>query len=229
MKTMKTISALTLAGTLIALPVLNASALAANAPAEPDQKAAAAAAPTAADEQDSLKILGEAYSAIREIHAARLAIFNGEPDQAKTFVKDAENDLKAVKSKMKDFAVDTAAPTKDGDVYVPFDSTLALSEGFVPTVEKQKTLDTANEHLSKGEHQEAIKALRLANIDVRMSAALIPASASLDHVKKAQSLIAHKKYYEGNLALKAVEDSIVIQSYDTESVPVQGITAKSSG
>ncbi|SDE15789.1 YfdX protein [Rhodospira trueperi] len=224
MKTLKTISALALAGTMIALPVVNATAQAAGAAVEQ-----ASATPTAEDKQTSLKIMDEAFSAIREIHAARLAIFNGEPDQAKKFVNEASSDLAAVQDNVKDFAVDTAHSSKDEDLYVPFDSTLTLSEGFVPSVEKQETLDKANEHLAQGEHEAAIKTLKLADIDVRMSAALIPADASLEHVKSAQSLIDDEKFYEANLALKAVEDSIVIESYDVDSVPTQGSTDNGAG
>ncbi len=127
----------------------------------------------------------------------------------------------------KDFAVPTAkSDGDDGDIYVPFDSLLTLSEGFMPTAEKQETLKKANERLAKGEHKEAAKALRLANIDVTVTAMLVPAKGSLQHVKDAAKLINEKKYYEANLALKAVEDAIVVVSYSVDAVPVQGAADK---
>ena len=38
----------------------------------------------------------------------------------------------------------------------------------------------------------------------------------------AVKLMGEKKYYEANLALKAVEDSIIVERYDVDGVPVQG-------
>ncbi|WP_339763240.1 YfdX family protein [uncultured Hoeflea sp.] len=177
----------------------------------------------ASEDKAIIKTMNEAYKALREIHAARLAIFNGTPEAATNFVNLAQADLQTASEKMKDYEVDKITPTLTDDAYIPFDTSMALSEGFMPTPEKQATLAKANEHLAKGDHKKAVDVLKLANIDVTISGAFIPVKASLSHVADASKLITEKKYYESNLALKAVEDSIVMQSFGIDEVPAQGV------
>ena len=177
----------------------------------------------ATEDKAIIKTMDEAYKAVRDIHAARVAIFNGTPDAAADLVKTAQADLKTATDKMKDFQVDKITPTLTNDAYVPFDTSIALSEGFKPTPEKQVTLQKANEHLAKGESKKAVDELKLANIDVTIAGAFIPAKTSLSHVTDAGKLLDQKQYYEANLALKAVEDSIVTQSFGVDEVPVQGV------
>ncbi len=121
----------------------------------------------------------------------------------------------------------TQKKADDSDAYIPFDTSMALAEGFVPDEAKKAALIKANEHLAKGEKAHAVDALKLANIDVSVSAALIPAASSLKHVDDAVKLLSEKKYYEANLALKAVEDSVLVETYDINTLPAQG-TAESS-
>ncbi len=212
--------------------LMTATALAGFGPAfAADTKAPQAAtaateqAPVSEKEQQAIvKTVDEAFKGLRETRAARLAIFNGSPEMAVRFVAEAKKDLEAAKSSMGDFSMPDITPTLKDDSYIPFDSAMAVSEGFVPTAEKEQTLNKANEHLAKGENKEAIEALKLANIDVTVSAAFLPAKASLEHVNDAEKLLKDKKYYEANLALKAIEDSIVTKSFGIDEVPAQGKT-----
>lgn len=186
-------------------------------------KDAVATASEAAADREIIQTVDEAYRALREIRAARLAIFNGAPDQAVNFATEAATNLEQLQTVAESFAVETAKSDNGrADVYVPFDASLALSEGFVPTHEKQETLKAANGHLAKGDHKKAVETLRLANIDVTVSAMLIPVKASLHHVQVAAKLIGEKKFYQANLALKAVEDAIIVESYSVDEIPKQG-------
>ncbi|MCW2310054.1 YfdX family protein [Rhodobium gokarnense] len=234
MKTRRNMTAVALAGALAALPVIAATAgyAADQKAAEATTKAAGADAVAAAlDTKDKkiIKTVDEAYRGVREVRAARLAIFNGTPDVATEFVDKAATDLKTAQSSMKDFAVATTKKAAEGDAYLPFDSSLTLAEGFVPTADKAETVKKANEHLAKGDHKKAAEVLREGRIDVTVSAALIPAKASLDHVKDAVKLLGEKKYYEANLALKAVEDSVLVESYSIDGVPQQGSDTTANG
>jgi len=231
MNTKSRILTTAMAALLATTPIIGASyahaANAAKAPAEQtsaQETKAVDAQLNAAEDKAIIKTMDEAYSALREIHAARLAIFNGSPDAAAKMVKTAQADLQTANDKMKDFQVDKITPTLKDDAYVPFDTSLALTEGFKPTPEKQASLKTANEHLAKGDSKKAVDELKLANIDVTISGAFLPAKASLSHVTDAANLISKQQYYEANLALKAVEDSIVMQSFNIDEVPVQGAT-----
>lgn len=227
MNTRKTILTLALASAMGSAPLLmTGTAFAAETEAQTIDKTAVedavVKASTDAEEANFIKTVDEAYKAIREIRAARIAIFNGTPEEAAKFADEAQKDLKVAQDSLTEHALMTKQGTEAGNGYVPFDASMSLAEGFVPSDEKSSALEKANEHLSAGKKTEAVAALKLANIDVSVSAALLPAAKSLQHVEDAVKLIKEKKYYEANLALKAVEDSVIIESFDINTIPVQG-------
>lgn len=243
MKTPSKISALVLAGLLSATALGTVTSVYAADAAKPaatvtatdsteivegkmataEKDAVAKATQSNKDEKAIIATMDEAYAGLREVHAARLAIFNGTPDVAQAIVEKASIAFNAALLNMPEYAVKTQKVAVNGDEYIPFDSSISLSEGFVPTAEKQTTLQAANEHLAKGEHTQAITVLKEASIDVTVSAAFIPANASVGHIKDAVKLISEKKYYEANLALKAIEDSVLTESYSVDAVPAQGV------
>jgi hypothetical protein len=184
-----------------------------------DKKTAAAPATTKAGERDSIKVSDDAFKVLRDVHAARLEIFDGLLDAAKKDVAAAVADVAATDKVAAQYAVDVKKPTKEGDMYVPFDVQLAVSDSFVASPEKNKHIAEANEHLKKGNRKEAISALKLADIDVVYSAALIPVKLSQQRIKDASRLIEEGKYYEANLALKAVEDSVLFDTFGVDEVP----------
>jgi hypothetical protein len=173
-------------------------------------------------DQAIIKTVDEAMQGLRQIHAARLAIFNGDTDVALKHVTAAEVDFTAIEQAINTHQVAPTTPNNKTDAYIPFDMTVGLAEGFVPSEEMTGKLREAGQQFEQGNHKRAIEVLRLANIDVTVSASLLPAKATLAHVKDAIKLIEAKKYYEANLALKALEDSVVFESYSADTVPTQG-------
>jgi YfdX protein len=169
-----------------------------------------------------INTVDEAYKALREVRAARLAIFNGSTDEAMKLTTEAQKNLLSAQSQMSQFSVQTKKAVAAGEAYIPFDTSMSLSEGFKPTAEKQTHIAKANEHIAKGESKQAVEILKAANIDVTLSAALIPATASVGHVDSALALMKENKFYEANLALKAIEDSVILDSYSVDAIPVQG-------
>jgi hypothetical protein len=186
----------------------------------------AAATTEKAAENGFMQVSDDVYKAMRDVRAARLAIFNGLTDQAKDLVATARQDIAAGVNDAQKYAIDIKTPTKEGDMYVPFDANLALADSFVATPEKAKHIANANQHLMKGEQKEAIETLKLASIDVVFTAAMLPVKLAQTHIDDAAKLIDQDKYYEANLALKAVEDSVFIDSYGIEDVPTANAEAK---
>ena len=115
----------------------------------------------------------------------------------------------------------------DAPSYLPFDTSISLLEGFVPQAEHQQALQRAGQKMQRGDQKGAADSLRLADIELSVSAAMIPAESSLDQVKRADELIGRQKWQEANLALKSVEDSIVVESWNYSGVPDQGVRADS--
>lgn len=159
---------------------------------------------------ETLKISEQGFAAVQDVRLARLAIFQGAPDHAVKLTDTAAKLLKDDSADWKQFAKTNKNAALIGDQYIAIDGTVGISENFIGTPEKAAAIKSANEKLSKGDKKGAIEILRLADIAVTQKLYLLP----LKHVQKtvadAQKLLGEKKYYEANLALKAVEDSVVV-------------------
>ncbi len=145
-------------------------------------------------DKDFVKVSEDAQTSMHDLHGARLAIFNGQPEKVRTFVDAAVTRIGVAVKDADKYALDTKAPKSD-DSYVPFDANLMVLKDFVPTAEKSEHIAKANGHLHKGEKQEAIKALKLAEIDVAVTARMIPVNFAKEHIDQAAKLVAEHKYF----------------------------------
>lgn len=182
----------------------------------------AVSATTQKEDNEMIKTSEDAHNAFRDLRAARLAIFNGYIEQANQLMHQAEASLEKARSMQDILSVQTNHALPNSGAYIPVDVSLALSESFVPTKEKESVIQKVNQFLFKKDRKRAVDALKAANIDVMVSTALLPIDASLENIKQATTLFEQKKFYEANLALKAVEDSIIVENYNTDNIPVQG-------
>jgi YfdX protein len=181
-----------------------------------------AEAKTGTDAQAIMKFSQAGNAAIREIGAARLAIFNGAPEtamellnKAKTAVNKAEQEAPTFVTKTTTTAEGNApgtTPQPEKVQLVPVDGQLVTSEDFAPTPEKSSHIAKANEHLKNGKYKEAMEELRLGEIEVRYNRVWMPLISTEKHLDQAIKLMNEQKYYEANLALKAIDDSLVVDS-----------------
>lgn len=213
--------ALVLASSLLALPASAETAKSALKPAA-TTAAPAAKSDAASDALSIMRYSDEGSRAIREIGLARVAIFNGDPKtasdlitRAKASVAKAEQEAPTFMVKMSDVAngkvVDTRSETGKAQM-VPVDGDLVLAEDFVPTPEKRARIEKANEHFRAGKAKEALEELRLGDISVMYTRAWMPLAAATKHLDQAAKFMDDHKYYEANLALKAIGDSITVDS-----------------
>ena len=169
-----------------------------------------------------LKLSNEGYQAMRGIRAARIAIFNGQPELATTMLDEASEALTLARKDAPDYAVKSQVSI-GGKVIeredesgrldlVPVDAQVAIADTFVSTPEKQEHIAKANEHFTSGEHEKAIEELKLGEIDISYMRILMPLTSTLDHVDNALAMVRDGKYYEANLVLKAAEAGY---QYDT--------------
>ncbi|WP_200382939.1 YfdX family protein [Thiococcus pfennigii] len=191
-----------------------------NAPAL-DEAPASAAEPGAAEKksaEDFIKVSDDALLTMSYVASARLAIFNGLPEKARTFADAARARADAAVEDANAYALDTNVSMGE-DMYVPFDAGLVVAEDFTATPETMKHIAKANQHIHKGETKQALDTLKLGKIDVAVTTKLIPVKFAKAHVDDATKLIEEGKYYEANLALKSVEDAVMIESYAVGEVP----------
>ncbi len=179
-----------------------------------------------------MKLSDDGLKAVRNVHLARVAIFNGQPEKAMKNVKDASSDLAKTKVDAKKFYGRSNAAQSSED-WIPVDASVDIADNFFVTAEKQKHITNANGQFKTGNKQKAVEELKLADIDVNYTRIMMPLQTTQEHVKAAESLLDDQKYYEANLALKAVEDGLVLETVALADVPKpsdkSGKTASNKG
>ncbi len=188
--------------------------------------------------RDLMKVSNDGYGAIRAMHTARIAIFNGDTKLANEMLENAQNDLDAATKDAHTFAVDSKAAdhekmesgksATDKMDLIPIDGGIAIADTFVPSAEKKVHTEKANEHLKSGRSKEAIEELRLGEIDVVYTRVLLPLETTKKQLADAKKFASEHKYYEANLALKAAEDGVVYDAVNLLGTSVPASTASAA-
>jgi hypothetical protein len=188
------------------------------------------------------KLSKDGAAAFRGVQAARVAIYEADPDLAKKSIDDASDALEKAQTDSTAFTKaeadlkpragakpDTATkPSTTPVAWLPIDGELTLGENFVATPEKSAALAEANKHLAAGDRKAAIDKLKLANVDVFYTIAAVPLAQTVADVDKAKQLIDNGKYYEANAAMKKVVDSVRYDTVAAEAEPKSAEAGKSA-
>lgn len=196
--------------------------------------AASSSAPSTAAVRDMTQMTTQGNKAYANVLEARLALFNGQPELATKLVRSSETALqKASKDNTAFIAAESelqmapagagqAAPaSKDtaAVAWLPVDASMTLMEDFSASPTKKAAVAAANDHLKKGDHAAAIKALKLADVNVSYSTALLPLKQTMADVQAADGLLTANKFYEANQTLRKVEQSVRVVVLDDNLVP----------
>lgn len=214
-----------------------------------DQAAKADATQMQPGEKAVLKDVGklstDGRDAFRDLHEARLAIFNADPadaksliDKAKTAIEKAKTDDASYMKAEAKFEPKLNPPAKAGGTkanatddtskevaWLPIDGQLALGEDFVATPEKTEALGKANKSVQSGDQAAALQTLKLADIDVDFTMAVLPLDKTASDIETAAKLIDGGQYYEANAVLKQTEERIRFDSLDVDGVPTKTTAA----
>jgi hypothetical protein len=188
--------------------------------------------------QDFGKLSRDGSMAIRDVRLARLAIFDGQPDKAKTYIDEAQTAINKAKTDDTIFTkaeADLKAPagvSQPGPAnstpnttpikWIPVDGSMTVGEDYVATPEKSAGIAKANAQLKTGNSKQAMETLKLADINVSYVLEVAPADKTASGINQAAQLIGAGKYYEANQALKSVEDGLRIDVTDVNAVPKKG-------
>ena len=209
---------------------------------QPNATSAATANQPAGATQTANKELGklsaDGRKAFQEVRLARIAIFDGQADQAKKYVDEAKESIAKAKTDDTGFIKAEASlkppagmaqpAAAQGDkttqsttptAWLPVDGGLTLDEDFVATPTKAASVAKANDQLKKGDHKQAMETLKLAEINVALVMEVAPLDKTISGIDTAAQLIDSGKYYEGNQALKGVEDGVRYDVADVSSGP----------
>lgn len=169
-----------------------------------------AEAETDAAERQMMHLSEDGMNALRDVYGARVAIFEGQPKEAEKLLGHAKSALRAA-AKMADKL--SIKPKKgESGVQLPIDARITLADDFILTPEKAEKIAKANEHIKKGEDKQAVEVLRDAGIYLNLTVAFLPEESTASAIEKAVKLIDDNKYYEANLVLKGIEDSVTVDS-----------------
>ncbi len=177
------------------------------AAAATDQVVAAA---SAAKTTPRLELSEDGFHAMRDIRAARISIFNGNPGEATTYVDKAKTALGKAETVEKHIVAEKGAEA--ATKYVAVDGQIVVANDYVATPEKAKHIAAGNAHLQKGKTKEALAELKLADVDIGFSRVLMPLSSTQANVESAAALLRDGKFYEANMALKAAEDGMTVDT-----------------
>jgi len=201
------------------------------------------AAQRAAD-RDVGKLSKDGAQAFRDLHLARIAIFDAAPAQAKELIAKAQSALAKAKTdeavfvkaeaNLKSPTRTSASPAPSAEAsgkptgkaasteavaWLPIDGQLTLGEDFVATPAKASAVTDANKSLEKGDKKSAVEKLKLADVDVNFTLAVVPLAQTTADVDQAATLIGQGKYYEANAVLKKAEDGIRFTMVDAVGAP----------
>jgi TolA-binding protein len=186
---------------------------------------------TSAD-KDFTKLSADGASAFQDMKLTRLAIFDGRVDDAKKYVNladsafgkartdetaftKAEADLKqpTIKDAAADKNVSAQAPAdntqadqmKKPIAWLPVDGSISINEDYSASPAKTAAVADANKSLNSGDRKGAIEKLKLADMNIDVTLAVLPLEQTIDDVHQAASLINDGKYYEASQKLRQAQ------------------------
>lgn len=175
-----------------------------------------------ATQKGLLKTADEALSTLTHVRKARMALFDNKIDVAKAEVVEAKAALTQGDTDFKAMRVADTEKAGATPEYLPFDMSMTLTDTFKATKENEAALEKAKGLMQTADKNAAIEVLRVAAVDLNITAAMLPESASMDLLKTAATNIDAKQYYEANLVLKSVEDGVIVRTFGIDAIPQQG-------
>lgn len=176
-----------------------------------------------ADKQQpiNVQVSSDGFEAMRNVRAARVALFNGDTEHAKAYVRQAQQAL--TKAATDEKAVGTS---RSGDPnLISIDGQLVVGEGYIGSPDKAAHLNRGERHLKDGNTQEAIEQLKLTEEDIGYTRLLMPLKETRSHVEDADRMMQKGDYFDANLALKSAEEGLAVETVMLVEVPKQANAA----
>lgn len=163
----------------------------------------------------------DGFEAMRNVRAARVALFNGDTEHAKAYVGQAQQALTKAATDEK-----AAGTSRSGDPnLISIDGQLVVGEGYIGSPDKAAHLNRGERHLKDGNTQEAIEQLKLTEEDIGYTRLLMPLKETRSHVDDADRMIQKGDYFDANLALKGAEEGLAVETVMLVEVPKQANAA----
>ena len=185
-------------------------------------------------DKDFGKLSADGSSAFQYLTLTRLAIFEGRVNDAKKYINkadtafdkartdeavftEAEADLKPPTSKdapaNKNVSGAAPADNKQADqmtkviAWLPVDGWITINEDYTANPAKTAAVAESNKSLKRGDRRGAIEKLKLADMNIDVTLAVVPLEQTIKYVHQAASLINDGKYYEASQELRQAQDN----------------------
>lgn len=172
----------------------------------------------------------QGQQAFMDVVAARQDLFEAHVDQAKQQLAAAESALQTAQTDKTAYLksagdlrgqdgklMQVSAQDAKATAWLPIWSGMALRDDYVATPAKNQAVVQANEKIQQGDTKGAGEILKVAGVDVDYATAVLPAQETLDLVHRANQELGHEQYWQANLTLKQVQNSL---RYDNANVDV---------
>ncbi|MBE3639395.1 YfdX family protein [Mangrovicoccus algicola] len=191
--------------------------------AEQAQQAAPAATDPGYATQDALlRASQEGLEVLGKVHQARAELQEGQSDTAGTLLEEASATLDDAGKDLRQMMVADTESATDDPVFVPVDVQIGYGESFVPDDASKQALDEAGAQLRADQPGEALKTMRLAELDMQVVAAMMPLQETLGHISDARTAISGGDTAQAQASLAALEDGVVVRGWDIDAIPRQG-------
>ncbi|AKM03696.1 MULTISPECIES: YfdX family protein [Burkholderia] len=193
--------------------------------------AVAAVTQAKAVNQDFTKLSHAGNRAMIDVMIARSALFDGHPEAATHLLADAKTAMQAAKSDNSAFmkaestlsdaagAHANTATSNQATAWLPVGGDMTVLDDFTAQPVKAKAVANANAALKKGDREGAIKALKLADVNVAYTVDVVPLDQTAERIDQASALLNAGKYYEAGVVLHHVQDSQRFDQLDINAVP----------
>ena len=172
----------------------------------------------------------QGQQAFMEVVAARQDLYDGHVDQAKqqlgaaeSALQTAQTDKTAYMKSAKDLRgqdgklMQVSEQDAKATAWLPIWSGMTLSDDYVATPAKNQAVAQASAKIQQGDAKGTGEILKVAGVDVDYATAVLPAQETLDLVHRANQELAHEQFWQANLTLKQVQNSL---RYDNANVDV---------
>jgi hypothetical protein len=93
-------------------------------------------------------------------------------------------------------------------VWLPIDGVITINEDFTANPTKTAAVAEANKHLKNGDRKGAMEKLKLADLNVDVTLAVIPLEQTIHNTHAAAALINDGRYYEASQVLRQVQGNL---------------------
>lgn len=173
-------------------------------------------------DESLLRFSRDGQTAMDSVRLARVDLFDGKTDLARQDLQTARKALIAARAEAPSFATTTqvrvggkSLGTEQSKVkadVVPIDGDLVVTDEALMAPQHQGFLAKARTFMHLGDKASAVKALKEGEIDVTYQRKWLVIPDALRQLDQAEALTAKGQYYQANLALKALEDGVQVDT-----------------